>query len=89
MIPGLGVHNIAYRDTSGRLHELWRNAQGVTGATNLTASIDAPTTAQLLAQPPIPIARKLSLDPLDMIPQLSIAAALPRNVALGFVIITA
>ena len=28
VIPGLGVHNIAYRDTSGRLHELWRDAQG-------------------------------------------------------------
>ena len=31
--PGLGVHNIAYRDTSGRLHELWRDAQGGTGTT--------------------------------------------------------
>ena len=28
VIPGLGVHNIAYRDTSGRLHELWRDASG-------------------------------------------------------------
>ena len=26
--PGLGVHIIAYRDTSGRLYELWRDAQG-------------------------------------------------------------
>lgn len=43
VIPGLGVHNIAYRDTSGRLHELWRDAQGVTGTTNLTANVGAQT----------------------------------------------
>ena len=43
VIPGLGVHNIAYCDTSGSLHELWRNAQGVTGTTNLTASAGAPS----------------------------------------------
>jgi hypothetical protein len=36
VIPGLGVHNIAYRDTSNRLHELWRDAQGRTGTSNLT-----------------------------------------------------
>jgi YVTN family beta-propeller protein len=45
VIPGLGVHNIAYRDTSGRLHELWRDAQGVTGTTNLAANADAPKAA--------------------------------------------
>ena len=45
MIPGLGVHNIAYRDTSGRLHELWRDAQGGTGTTNLTGNANAPTAA--------------------------------------------
>lgn len=42
VIPGLGVHNIAYRDPSGRLHELWRDARGVTGTTNLTANAGAP-----------------------------------------------
>ena len=45
VIPGLGVHNIAYRDTSGSLHELWRDAQGVTGTTNLTANAGAPPAA--------------------------------------------
>lgn len=45
VIPGLGVHNIAYRDTSGRLHELWRGAEGATGTTNLTANAGAPTAA--------------------------------------------
>lgn len=45
IIPGLGVHNIAYRDTSGRLHELWRDAQGGTGTTNLTGNANAPTAA--------------------------------------------
>jgi len=43
VIPGLGVHNIAYRDTSGRLHELWRDAQGLTGTSNLTQLAGAPT----------------------------------------------
>ena len=43
VIPGLGVDNIAYRDTSGRLHELWRDAQGATGTTNLTGIAGAPT----------------------------------------------
>jgi hypothetical protein len=45
VIPGLGVHDIAYRDTSGHLHELWRDAQGVTGTTDLTANVvgGAPT----------------------------------------------
>jgi hypothetical protein len=42
VIPGLGVHNIAYRDTSGRLHELWRDAQGQTGTSNLTQLAGAP-----------------------------------------------
>jgi hypothetical protein len=45
VIPGLGVHDIAYRDTSGRLHELWRDAQGATGTTNLTSNAGAPTAA--------------------------------------------
>ena len=39
VLPGLGVHNIAYRDTSGRLHELWRDARGLTGTTNLTVAV--------------------------------------------------
>jgi hypothetical protein len=42
VIPGLGVYNIAYRDTSGQLHELWRDAQGTTGTTDLTAHAGAP-----------------------------------------------
>src|SRR6185503_3745614 len=29
--------NVVYRDTSGRLHELWRDAAGRTGTTNLTS----------------------------------------------------
>src|SRR5262249_2222734 len=37
VIYGIGSHNIAYRDTAGRLHELWRDAQGATGTTNFTA----------------------------------------------------
>ena len=37
VVPDLGVHDIAYRDTSGHLHELWRDAQGGTGTTDLTA----------------------------------------------------
>jgi hypothetical protein len=45
VIPGLGVHNIAYRDTSGRLHELWRDALEGIGTTNLTANAGAPTAA--------------------------------------------
>jgi hypothetical protein len=42
VIPGLGVHNIAYRDKDGQLHELWRDAQGATGTTDLTANAGAP-----------------------------------------------
>jgi hypothetical protein len=45
VIPGMNVHNIAYRDTSGRLHELWRDGQGGTGTTNLTANANAPTAS--------------------------------------------
>lgn len=45
VIPGLGVHNVAFRDTSGRLHELWRDAQGLTGTSNLTALASAPTAS--------------------------------------------
>ena len=41
VIPGLGVHNIAYRDTSGHLHELWRDSLGRTGTTDLTANANA------------------------------------------------
>jgi hypothetical protein len=46
-------------------------------------------TAQLLAQTPIAIARKLSLDPLDMSSQFRIAMGLPLNVGLGMVVIAA
>src|SRR5262249_17408692 len=42
VIAGLGVHNIAYRDTSGRLHELWRDGAGLTGTTDLTSNAAAP-----------------------------------------------
>jgi hypothetical protein len=45
VIPGLGVYNIAYRDTAGHLHELWRDALGTTGTTNLTAYAGAPPAA--------------------------------------------
>lgn len=41
--PGLGVENIAYRDSSGHLHELWRDGIGGTGTTDLTANGNAPT----------------------------------------------
>jgi hypothetical protein len=30
VVPGLGVNDIAYCDTSGRLHELWRDTQWFT-----------------------------------------------------------
>jgi hypothetical protein len=36
--PGPGAHIIAYRATSNRLHELWRDQQWKTGATDLTAN---------------------------------------------------
>ena len=38
LIEPPGGYNIAYRDTSGRLHELWRDSKGISGTTNLTAS---------------------------------------------------
>jgi hypothetical protein len=37
VIPGLGIHEIAYRDTFGDLRDLWRDAQDRTGTTDLTA----------------------------------------------------
>jgi hypothetical protein len=43
LLPALGVQNTVYRDTSGRLHELWRDAAGRTGTTDLTAAANAPT----------------------------------------------
>lgn len=42
---GLGVTNIVYRDTDDRLHELWRDAAGTTGTTNLTAVAGATKAA--------------------------------------------
>jgi hypothetical protein len=50
VIPGLGVYDIAYRDTSGRLHDLWRDSNGATGTTNLTTSV--PGGAPLAAGDP-------------------------------------
>jgi hypothetical protein len=38
LIDSLGAYNVAYCDTSGRLHELWRDAGDISGTTNLTAS---------------------------------------------------
>jgi hypothetical protein len=43
--PLSGAHNILYRDTQGRLIELWRDAAGVTGAGNLTDVAHGPTAA--------------------------------------------
>jgi hypothetical protein len=40
--PGLNVQIIAYRDTSGKLHELWRDLQGGSGTTDLTGNAGAP-----------------------------------------------
>src|SRR5262249_52966461 len=37
VVPGLGVHDIAYLDTSKHLHDLWRDAQGHTGTADATA----------------------------------------------------
>jgi hypothetical protein len=42
VVPSAGVQNIAYCDTAGHLHELWRDAQGGTGTTDLTANAGAP-----------------------------------------------
>jgi hypothetical protein len=36
VIPAIGVDDIIYRDSDGRLHELWRDARGATGTVNLT-----------------------------------------------------
>jgi hypothetical protein len=40
-LPGPDILNIAYRDGSGHLHELWRDANGSTGTTDLTANAGA------------------------------------------------
>jgi hypothetical protein len=42
LLPALGRQSIIYRDSSGRLHELWRDAAGQTGTTSLTAAAGAP-----------------------------------------------
>ncbi len=45
-VAGLAAHVIAYRDTSGHLHELWRrDATGATGTTDLTANAGAPSAS--------------------------------------------
>jgi hypothetical protein len=36
VIAATSVDDIIYRDSSGRLHELWRDARGATGTANLT-----------------------------------------------------
>jgi hypothetical protein len=36
-VHSLGGYSIAYRDASGWLHELWRDAAGMTGTSNLTS----------------------------------------------------
>ena len=41
-VSPLGVQNIVYRDTDGRMHELWCDAAGRTGTTNLTDNAGAP-----------------------------------------------
>jgi len=41
--PGPGVHNLIYRDTSGRLWELYRDSADRTGRTDLTSNAGAPT----------------------------------------------
>ena len=43
--PAQGTQNIVYRDTKGHLHELWRDAIGQVGTTDLTANAGAPTAA--------------------------------------------
>ena len=40
--PQLSVDDIMYMDSDGRLHELWRDAAGQTGTSNLTALAGAP-----------------------------------------------
>ena len=44
-VPASGIQNYAYRDGSGHLHELWRDAAGGTGTTDLTANAGAPQAA--------------------------------------------
>jgi hypothetical protein len=44
VVPGLGAHTITFRDTSGRLHELYRDTNGRTGTTDLTGNAGAPGT---------------------------------------------
>ena len=39
------MQNIIYRDTRGHLHELWRDAVGQIGTTDLTTKAGAPTAA--------------------------------------------
>ena len=39
------MQNIVYRDTRGHLHELWRDAIGQIGTTDLTTKAGAPTAA--------------------------------------------
>jgi hypothetical protein len=45
VLPALGRQSIVYRDSSGGLHELWRDAAGKTGATDLTAAGGAPAAS--------------------------------------------
>lgn len=46
LLDPFGAYDIAYRDSSGRLHEIWRDAEGISGTTNLTASANnAPKAA--------------------------------------------
>jgi hypothetical protein len=44
-VAPLGVRNIVYRDTDGRLHELWQDVAGLTGTANLTEVIGGPTAS--------------------------------------------
>ena len=39
--PATGVQNIVYRDARGHLHELWRDAIGQVGTTDLTDNAGA------------------------------------------------
>jgi hypothetical protein len=45
VVPGLGVHDLVYRDPAGHLHELWRDSAGTTGTTDLTANAQARAAA--------------------------------------------
>jgi hypothetical protein len=42
VLDGFGIENIAYRDTSGHMNEIWRDPHGE-GTTDLTANADAPS----------------------------------------------